>query len=93
MRENNSCFDEALSGLVQVGIVAAVSGRLARVKLPETGEISGWLTVLRSPPAVSVQGEHSHSAQAAPWMPQVNARVLVLYLPVDGGGGFVLGGL
>ena len=81
------------SPLVQVGMVTAVNGRLARVKLPETGETSGWLTVVRSPPAVSVQGEHSHPAAATPWMPRVNDRVLVLYLPVDGGDGFILGGL
>lgn len=37
MREEQ---ESSLSGLMQVGIVAAVSGRLARVKLPETGEIS-----------------------------------------------------
>ena len=90
MRENNSCFDEALSGLVQVGIVAAVSGRLARVKLPETGEISGWLTVLRSTPAVSVQGTR---AQVDPWTPAVNDRVLALFRPVENGEGYILGGL
>ena len=90
MRENNSCFDEALSGLVQEGIVTAVSGRLARVKLPETGEISGWLTVLRSTPAVSVQGTR---AQVDPWTPAVNDRVLALFRPVENGEGYILGGL
>lgn len=49
MSENSSRYSDSLSGLVMEGIVTAVSGRLARVKLPETGEISGWLTVLRSP--------------------------------------------
>ena len=48
MSENSSRYSDSLSGLVMEGIVTAVSGRLARVKLPETGEISGWLTVLRS---------------------------------------------
>ena len=90
MREEQ---ESSLSGLVQVGIVAAVSGRLARVKLPETGETSGWLAVLGAPPVVAVQGEHGHSAAVTAWMPRVNQRVLVLFRPVENGGGFVLGGL
>jgi len=36
--------------------------------------------------------EHSGTTLAA-WMPTVGARVLVLYLPVFNGDGFVLGGL
>ena len=79
MSENSSRYSDSLSGLVMEGIVTAVSGRLARVKLPETGEISGWLTVLRSTPAVSVQG--------------TNDRVLALFRPVENGEGYILGGL
>lgn len=67
-----------------------ISGRLARVKLPETGEASGWLTVVRSPPAVSVQGV---KAQVEPWMPAVNDWVLVLFRPVENGEGYILGGI
>lgn len=85
--------EQELSRLVQVGVVTAVSGRLARVKLPETGETSGWLTVVRSPPAVSVQGEHSHSAKVEPWTPAVNDWVLVLFRPVENGEGYILGGI
>lgn len=90
MGENSSRYSDSLSGLVMEGIVTAVSGRLARVKLPETGEISGWLTVLRSTPAVSVQGTR---AQVAPWTPAVNDRVLALFRPVENGEGYILGGL
>ena len=90
MSENSSRYSDSLSGLVMEGIVTAVSGRLARVKLPETGEISGWLTVRRSTPAVSVQGTR---AQVDPWTPAVNDRVLALFRPVENGEGYILGGL
>jgi len=36
-------------------------------------------------------GEHQHSATLSYWMPKVNDTVLVLYLPVFNGDGFVLG--
>lgn len=37
---------------------------------------------------------HSHSGtMTATWMPKVNDTVLVLYLPVEQGDGFVLGGI
>ena len=90
MSENSSRYSDSLSGLVMEGIVTAVSGRLARVKLPETGEISGWLTVLRSPSVVTVQGVR---AQVDPWTPAVNDRVLALFRPVENGEGYILGGL
>lgn len=90
MSENSSRYSDSLSGLVMEGIVTAVSGRLARVKLPETGEISGWLTVLRSPSVVTVQGVR---AQVDPWTPRVNDRVLALFRPVENGEGYILGGL
>jgi len=34
-----------------------------------------------------------HGTQVTGWMPKVGARVLVLYLPVFNGDGFILGGL
>lgn len=36
---------------------------------------------------------HFHSLTIKPWMPLVNDTVLVLYLPVFNGDGFVLGGI
>lgn len=83
-------FWEDLSSLVQTGVVTAVNGRSARVKLPEWEEPSGWLTVVQSPPTVTVQGA---SAVAAPWTPRVNDRVLVLFRPMRNGDGFILGGV
>jgi hypothetical protein len=36
-------------------------------------------------------GDHGHDAAAAPWMPAVNDTVLVLYIPIFNGDGFILG--
>lgn len=36
-------------------------------------------------------GEHDHVANVTYWMPKVNDTVLVLYLPVFNGDGFILG--
>ncbi len=101
MREEQ---ENDLRYLVQTGTVTAASGNQVRVKFPDTEIPSGWLTVLRAPPSVVVEdasggsGEaafasHSHGTRTSPWTPQVNDRVLVLYLPVPGGDGFVLGGI
>ncbi len=36
-------------------------------------------------------GQHEHEANVTYWMPKVNDTVLVLYLPVFNGDGFILG--
>lgn len=36
-------------------------------------------------------GEHNHEASVTYWMPAVNETVLVLYLPMFNGDGFILG--
>lgn len=36
---------------------------------------------------------HTHGVSLKPWMPAVNDLVLVLYLPVRDGDGFILGGI
>ncbi len=36
---------------------------------------------------------HRHKLIIKPWMPKVNDQVLVLYLPVRDGDGFILGGI
>lgn len=38
-----------------------------------------------------IDGEHDHSGNTTYWMPRVNDTVLVLYVPVFNGDGFVLG--
>ncbi len=40
-----------------------------------------------------IEGEHDHAASVTYWMPRVNETVLVLYLPVFNGDGFVLGAI
>lgn len=37
--------------------------------------------------------KHKHDLIIKPWMPKVNDQVLVLYLPVRNGDGFILGGI
>lgn len=71
---------QQLARLALVGRVSDVdkSKRQVRVIWPDNGQTSGWLYVLQ------------HSGV---WLPQINELVLVLYLPVFGGDGFVLGGV
>jgi phage baseplate assembly protein gpV len=69
---------QQLARLALLGRVSDVdkSKRLVRVIWPDSGQTSGWLYVLQ-------RGEV--------WLPKINELVLVLYLPVFGGDGFVLG--
>ncbi len=71
---------QQLARLALLGRVSDVdkSKRLVRVIWPDSGQTSGWLYVLQ-------RGEV--------WLPKINEMVLVLYLPVFGGDGFVLGGV
>ncbi|MCF8017845.1 MAG: hypothetical protein K9L62_00470 [Vallitaleaceae bacterium] len=38
-------------------------------------------------------GEHDHEADVTYWMPRINDTVVVLYIPVFNGDGFVLGAI
>lgn len=38
-----------------------------------------------------INGQHTHAGITAHWMPRVNDTVLVLYLPVFNGDGFIIG--
>ncbi|MEE0095982.1 MAG: hypothetical protein UEU47_05980 [Oscillospiraceae bacterium] len=75
-----------LARLVRVGTVMNVSGRYCRVKFRDTGIDSGWLRIVNTPPTVT-------SETVSPWVPAINDTVLCLYLPVENGDGFVIGGL
>lgn len=70
--------EKILLNLVRLGTVTAVDLKKhrARVKYQDSGIISGWL------PTVQPGGS---------WLPKVNSTVLVLYLPVFNGDGFILG--
>ncbi|MDR1158363.1 MAG: hypothetical protein LBK75_08710 [Oscillospiraceae bacterium] len=43
--------------------------------------------------SASTDGAHDHVATVTGWMPALNTVVLVLYLPVFGGDGFILGAI
>ena len=92
---------------MRVGKVTDVNrSRLqARVLYQDSGMTSDWLQVLVHYPLTTVTGEtgggegmsafetHSHSITMVQWMPKINDIVLVLYLPVRDGDGFILGQL
>lgn len=87
--------DPVLSGLVRVGIVTDRDpGRKAvRVVYPDCDLSSGWLSCLQTgsgATAAETDG-HTHTITLGAFVPAINARVAVLYLPVEDGDGFVLG--
>lgn len=69
-----------LSGLIRLGTVSDVDETRSMVRLlyQSNGIVSGWLYVLK-------RGDS--------WMPKINDTVLALYLPMQDGDGFVLGGV
>jgi len=88
-----------LENIVRVGIVRTVDStrRRVRVWFDDMGMTSDWLFVLQYPGmgvqvAPDTETEHSHpGTHTTTWMPRVDDRVLVLYLPVEEGDGFILG--
>lgn len=81
--------------MVRVGIVSAVNKekRQIRVRYPDRKLTSGWLYVLKNPPAVKAEDATAENFEVTAWMPAVGDRVLCLYIPVFGGDGFVIGGI
>lgn len=75
-------LENIVARMVQIGRVSSVNetGRRVRVILSETGIVSDWLPFLS-------RFRHDLPDQ----LPKVNDRVVVLYLPVADGDGFVLG--
>lgn len=61
---------------------------MVRVLYRDTGVPSGWLHVLKRG---MVLHPREDSLVMKPWMPEMDAVVLCLYLPISGGDGFVLG--
>ena len=90
-----------LGRLVRIGTVTSVNNdkRTARVKFQDTNNSSGGLYVLASRPYIPdyegpQQTEEGGKLKIKPWMPKVNAVVLVLYLPVENmesADGYILG--
>ncbi|PWM64303.1 MAG: hypothetical protein DBX61_11820 [Clostridiales bacterium] len=72
--------------------------RQVRVFFAYVGIMSGWLTVLQSPPAVTINDSkttpvHNHAMDITPWMPKIGDNVLCLYVPGFNADGYVLGAL
>ena len=88
-----------LENIVRVGTVSAVDAvkRKARVKYDDMEIVSGWLFIVQHPATeihVEPDPDHDHpGTHLTYWMPKIDDRVLVLYLPVFNGDGFILGGL
>lgn len=83
-------MDENITeNIVRIGKVSSVnpSKLTARVIFEDKEIISGWLNVLQHPK----EGEHSNDGNPIYWMPKVNEMVLVLYIPIFNGDGFILG--
>lgn len=72
--------ETALENLVRIGTVTWTDPvkRVARMKFQDTDIPSGLLHVLANHAII-------------PWMPNVNAIVLCLYIPVWNGDGYILG--
>lgn len=77
-----------IENIVRVGKVTAVDSakHIARVWFEAMKIESGWLPVLITKDSIP---EHN----ITPYMPKVNEKVLVLYVPVFNGDGIILGGI
>ena len=80
-----------IKNMVRIGIVTDVDEekRLVRVRFPDKQLTSGWLFLLKSPSTI----ENINDDDIKPWIPEVDDKVLCLYIPVFNGDGFVLGAL
>lgn len=96
--------DNLVKNMVRVGIVTAVDEqkRKARVHFPDMNIVSDFLYVLKSSPFIPKKDSeqrtetaeaHEHLLTISPWLPAVNDKVLCLFIPCEGGDGFILGGI
>lgn len=63
------------------------------VTVVSSGKHTHELTLSEGDGTASEAGAHIHTATVAAWMPKVNDKVLVAYLPIFNSDGFVLGGI
>ena len=87
---------ETIDRLILAGTVMDLDEANHRVRViyQDEEDQSGWLYVLQHSEAkvvVETADSHTHKAYLGDWMPKINDQVLVLYLPVLDGDGFVLG--
>jgi len=87
-------MENILANLVRIGTVSAVDAgkKKARVIFRDKNDlVSDWLPVLQHSGAGVTCG--SSSGTLGYWMPAVNHTVLVIYLPVFNGDGFIMGAI
>lgn len=92
---------EALKNMVRIGKVSSInaSQNTVRVIFPDLNNmVSGNLRLVqRMGGSVRIGSAgaqpHSHEASLGAWLPEIGEMVLCLYLPVEDGDGFVLGGI
>lgn len=74
------------------GWLSVLQHPLAGVYIKPDGEHSHTISdTYTGGGSATTDGEHDHAANVTYWMPKVNDTVLVLYLPVFNGDGFILG--
>ena len=71
---------DRIKGLVRIGIVTDrnIASKTARVHYPDIDMTSGWLYCLQ---------------HGSLWVPDINDIVVCLYMPVENGDGFIIGGI
>ncbi|MEF9895991.1 MAG: hypothetical protein RSD95_02880 [Clostridia bacterium] len=83
--------ENLMANMVRVGVVSSVDpkAKRARVIFPDKSLVSGWLYVLQIEGALVKAGSETGTVRG--FMPDINDKVLCLYIPVFGGDGFILG--
>ncbi len=96
--------ENLIKNMVRVGIVTDVDkpNRKARVHFPDMNIVSDFLYIIKSPPFIpekdvpqstELAEAHKHDVIIRPYLPDVNDKVLCLFIPCEGGDGFILGGI
>lgn len=99
-----SKFDDTdiqeLKDITSIGIVSSVntSKMTARVKIQDTGTVTGDLRILQNKPTVTLElvggtCEGEYKIKVSPWIPKVGQWVACLFKPGGDGDGFILGGI
>lgn len=81
---------EALKNIARIGTVMDVDDQRlrARVSFQDAGVNSAWLTVLKRGMVLHAREQ---SFVLKPWMPEIGAPVLCVYLPYPDSPGYVVG--
>ncbi len=90
-----STLEKRAERTIQLGTVTALdeTKQTARVKFQDTGICSDWLYIIQHVRKPSCNNPDCHCTECGRWLPKINDTVLVLYLPIRDGDGFILGGV